>query len=116
MRNTDETRRVRAYAESARDRIVADGWQIRDAVHFDDRWADEGAVAWDDRGSWAFRATRDNLALDFTASYNPDLPWYDADGYAGFDLSHTEPPWLWALTALGALLGTTTTAGSVPAG
>ncbi len=104
VKHTAATRDIAGFAEAARQRLEAAGWQIRSDVRPD---VDRGSEPTPEEEQYtrAFWATRDGLVLDFSIFYWPGRPWYDSDGAAMFQLSRAEPPHVLLATVLGALLG-----------
>jgi hypothetical protein len=98
VRHTPQTRDVVAYSEGVRDRLAAAGWRIGAEPGPDPRSES------DDPHYRMFWATKDNLLLEYSAAYWPDGPWYDANGFVGFRLSHTESSWTAGAAVAGGVL------------
>ena len=104
VEHTATTRDVAGFAEATRQRLEATGWHIRSAV-LPPVYPGMELTPEEERYTRSFWATRDGLVLDFWISYQPDVPWYDSDGGAGFELSRAAPPQVLGATVLGAMLG-----------
>ena len=104
VKHTPATRDVAGFAEATRQRLEAAGWQIRSAV-LPSVYPGMEPTPEEQRYTRSFWATRDGLVLDFSIDYRPDVPWYDSDGSARFQLSRAAPAQVLGATVLGALLG-----------
>ncbi|MEU4427350.1 hypothetical protein AB0F81_42565 [Actinoplanes sp. NPDC024001] len=98
--HTGATQDVRAYAEGARDRLAAAGWDIRGALTVEEDRSSEPVSA--EAGFWA---TTDGLVLEFSAVHWEGRAWYDSDGAASFTLSRSAPGWLTVVAVAGGLIG-----------
>lgn len=102
VEHTAATRDVHAYTVGVRDRLIADGWEIRSPLIPQEDQSDQDLA--DRETSWSFWATKDDLALSFSDVLLPARPWYDAPGAASFELTRTESTLTWSGAAAGALL------------
>jgi hypothetical protein len=105
VKHTPATRDVRTFTEAVRDRLQASGWEIRSDVVPDRVPGEGGDLKAQEQFTRTFWATRDGLALQFSAFYRPGRAATQSDGAALFHLSRTEPPWVVPAGVLGALLG-----------
>jgi hypothetical protein len=100
VNNFGGTRDVRAYAEGARDRLAAAGWEIRGDVFYEEDVASDTPIR-----TAEFWATRDGLVLSYTGTHWGNRASYDSDGAASFTLSRSAPAWLAVAAVAGGLLG-----------
>ncbi|MEU4690663.1 hypothetical protein [Actinoplanes sp. NPDC023714] len=99
VKHDDTTRDVLAYAEGARDRLAAAGWDVHGDVTHESEAGSESSI--DTAGFWA---TRDGLVLTYTGVlWGERAPW-DSDGAASFQLTRSAPPWLATVAVAGGLL------------
>ena len=97
---TAATKDVQHYAEGARDRLAAAGWDIRSEVT---PIIEPDLVTPTDEST--FWAVKDGLILDFHNLYWHDRAWYDSEGGPTFTLARDTPPWVEAAAVLGGVLG-----------
>ncbi|MEU4161067.1 hypothetical protein [Actinoplanes sp. NPDC026670] len=100
VKHNDTTRDVRAYAEGARDRLAAAGWDVHGDVTFEEEVASETPI-----GTATFWASRDGLVLSYTGVLWGDRAPWDSDGAASFELSRSAPVWLTGVAVTGGALG-----------
>jgi hypothetical protein len=98
---TAATRDIPGYAIAARDRLVADGWQVHDYRYE----APEALVDGGQSSGATFWASRDDVVLGYEGWLYTGMPSYDSDGGAHLTLRRQPPSWLPAFAWPGAVIG-----------
>ncbi|MFC4071452.1 hypothetical protein [Actinoplanes subglobosus] len=100
VKHNGPTRDVRAYAEGARDRLAAAGWDVHGEVVYE---VDHEAVTPSDGAT--FWASRDDLVLSYYGTLWGERAAWDSDGAHSFELTRSAPAWLDTVAAAGGVVG-----------